>query len=82
MIAVIDATGNNVTSLTNAIERLGFDCVLTHNREQIKQASHVILPGVGAAVPAMQALQEAQLVELIQELTQPVLGICLGMQLF
>ena len=81
MIAVIDVTGNNLTSLVNSIHRLGFDCVLTHEHALIKEASHVILPGVGAAPPAMQALRDYQLVELIQQLTQPLLGICLGMQL-
>lgn len=81
MIAVIDVTGNNLTSLVNAINRLGFDCVLTHSPEQIINASHVILPGVGSASIAMQALHENQLVSLIQQLQQPLLGICLGMQL-
>ncbi len=81
MIAIIDVTGNNLTSLVNAIHRLGFDCVLTHSPEQISHASHVILPGVGSAPMAMQALQEHQLVPLIQQLQQPLLGICLGMQL-
>ena len=81
MIAVIDVIGNNLTSLVNSIQRLGFDCVLTHNAEHIKRASHVILPGVGAAMPAMRALHEHQLIEVIKQLTAPVLGICLGMQL-
>ena len=81
MIAIIDVTGNNLTSLVNAIHRLGFDCVLTHSPEQITHASHVILPGVGAAPIAMQALHDHQLVTLIQQLQQPLLGICLGMQL-
>jgi len=80
-IAVIDVTGNNLTSLVNAIHRLGFDCVLTHSHEQIINATHVILPGVGAAPIAMQALHAYQLVQLIQQLPQPILGICLGMQL-
>jgi glutamine amidotransferase len=80
-IAIIDVTGNNLTSLVNAIHRLGFDCVLTHSDEQIMNASHVILPGVGAAPIAMQALHDYQLVKLIQQLQQPLLGICLGMQL-
>jgi glutamine amidotransferase len=80
-IAVIDVAGNNLTSLVNSIHRLGFDCVLTHSHEQIMNASHVILPGVGAAPIAMQALHDHQLVKLIQTLQQPLLGICLGMQL-
>ena len=81
MIAIIDVTGNNLTSLTNAIQRLGFDYAMTHSAETIKRASHVILPGVGAAGPAMQALREHGLIPLLSQLTQPLLGICLGMQL-
>ena len=81
MIAVIDVTGNNLTSLVNSIHRLEFDCVLTHDPILISGASHVILPGVGAARPAMQALHEHGLVELLLQLKQPILGICLGMQL-
>lgn len=81
MIAIIDVTGNNLTSLTNAVHRLGFDFILTHSAEKIRQASHVILPGVGAAIPAMKALKKAKLVNVLKELTQPLLGICLGMQL-
>lgn len=80
-IAVIDVTGNNLTSLVNSIHRIGFDCVLTHSHEQIINASHVILPGVGAAPIAMQALHDHQLIKLIRQLRQPLLGICLGMQL-
>jgi len=81
MIAIIDITGNNLTSLCNAIRGLGFDYVLTHSAAEIEQASRVILPGVGAAAPAMQALQEYDLVSVLRQLTQPLLGICLGMQL-
>lgn len=80
-IVVIDVTGNNLTSLVNCIHRLGFDCVLTHSQAQINNATHVILPGVGAAPSAMQALHKHKLVTLIQQLHQPLLGICLGMQL-
>lgn len=81
MIAVIDITGNNLTSLVNSIHRLGLDCILTHSQKDIIKASHVILPGVGAAPIAMQALHDYKLVKLIQQLQQPLLGICLGMQL-
>ena len=81
MIAIIDVTGNNLTSLANAIARLGHAAVLTHSPEDIKQASHVILPGVGSAGPAMQALHLHHLIPIVNQLTQPLLGICLGMQL-
>lgn len=81
MIAVIDITGNNLSSLTNALARLEQAFILTHDPEQIKRASHVILPGVGTAAYAMQALREKALLEVLKNLKQPLLGICLGMQL-
>jgi glutamine amidotransferase len=80
MIAIIDVTGNNLTSLANAIKRLEFVPCLTHDPQIIKKASHVILPGVGTAGAAMEALKEHQLIEVIRDLTQPLLGICVGMQ--
>ncbi|WP_133135543.1 imidazole glycerol phosphate synthase subunit HisH [Legionella rowbothamii] len=81
MIAVIDVSGNNLTSLGNALSRLGFNYVLTHDAHQILNASHVILPGVGTAEYGMNSLQSHGLVEVLKSLTQPLLGICLGMQL-
>ncbi|MGI9259025.1 MAG: imidazole glycerol phosphate synthase subunit HisH [Gammaproteobacteria bacterium] len=79
---VIIATGGaNLASLQFALQRLGFDAPVTEDRETIESASHVLLPGVGAARDAMNRLDEAQLSSLIPELKQPVLGICLGMQL-
>ncbi|CDZ79029.1 Imidazole glycerol phosphate synthase subunit HisH [Legionella massiliensis] len=81
MIAVIDITGNNLSSLTNAIQNLGYSYKLTHDPEELTKASHVILPGVGAAPAAMRALKVYQLADTLRALTQPILGICLGMQL-
>lgn len=81
MIAVIDVSGNNLSSLTNAIKGLGYEYKLTHKPQDLIEASHVILPGVGAAAVAMQALNNYQLVDVLRQLTQPMLGICLGMQL-
>ncbi|KTD06893.1 imidazole glycerol phosphate synthase subunit HisH [Legionella jamestowniensis] len=81
MIAVIDITGNNLTSLTNAITQLGYHSILTHDKNQIQEASHVILPGVGAASTAMNALIKHELIDVLSEISQPLLGICLGMQL-
>jgi glutamine amidotransferase len=78
---IIPSCGSNLASLQFALERLGADVPLTEDPARIRAASHVILPGVGAAAPGMARLAEADLVELIQTLTQPVLGICLGMQL-
>ncbi|HAT1596529.1 TPA: imidazole glycerol phosphate synthase subunit HisH [Legionella pneumophila] len=81
MIAVIDVSGNNLTSLTNALIRLGCHFALTHDAEEIQKASHVILPGVGTARSGMKALQQNGLIDVLRTLTQPLLGICLGMQL-
>ena len=76
MIAVIDVSGNNLTSLTNALRRLGFDYVLTHDAKEIQKASHVILPGVGAAAHGMNTLRQHSLDKVLTDLTQPILGIC------
>ena len=81
MIAVIDCCGANFASLQCALQRLGVNAIFTSDKHQIRQADRVILPGVGSADYAMAALQQQQLVTVIRELTQPVLGICLGMQL-
>lgn len=81
MIAVIDVSGTNLTSLANALKRLGFDYQLTNSAQEISKASHVILPGVGTATYGMNALQQYGLTDVIRSLKQPLLGICLGMQL-
>ena len=81
MIAIIDSGGANIASVRFALERLGVDSVLTADPAVISAAEGVILPGVGAAPVAMAQLARAGLVECIRGLTQPVLGICLGMQL-
>jgi len=80
-IAIIDSGGANIASLLYALERLGADAELTKDARTIRSAERVILPGVGAARDAMKRLDDAGLVDVIRELTQPVLGICLGMQL-
>ena len=80
-IAIIDSGGANIASLSYALDRLGIDSTLTRDAHIIRNASHVILPGVGAAGDAMQRLNSNHLCEVITGLTQPVLGICLGMQL-
>jgi len=80
-VAVIHSGGANLGSVLHALNRLGTESVLTRDPAVIRSASRVILPGVGAAAWAMNALREAQLVEVIQSLSQPVLGICLGLQL-
>lgn len=80
-MAIIDGTGSNIASLRFALERLGSESVLTKDADDIRRATHVILPGVGAASKAMESLRGAALDRLIPGLSQPVLGICLGMQL-
>ena len=80
-VAIIDCGGANIASLTNALDRLGVESTLTTDPHSIQDASHVILPGVGAAADAMQRLGNKQLVDVIAKLKQPVLGICLGLQL-
>lgn len=80
-IAVIDSGGANIASVMFALERVGAQSVFTDDIDIIATAEKVILPGVGAAKDAMAGLQEKGLVDVIQSLTQPVLGICLGMQL-
>ncbi len=80
-LAVIDSGGANLGSVVQALHRIGAEAVLTSDAATIRGASRVILPGVGAAAWAMNALREAGLVEVIRGLDQPVLGICLGLQL-
>ena len=80
-VAIIDSGGANIASLLYAFERLGTDAVLTTDADLIAAAERVVLPGVGAARDAMQRLHDAGLVDVIRGLRQPVLGICLGMQL-
>jgi glutamine amidotransferase len=81
MIAVIEGCGNNLTSIGNALKTLGVDYEITCCPDVIKRASHVILPGVGIAHQAMRALRERELIDVIRSLKQPLLGICVGMQL-
>ena len=80
-LAIIDRGGANIASLRYAIERLGIESELTTDRARLRAASHVILPGVGAAADCMSRLENAGLVDTIRELRQPLLGICVGMQL-
>ena len=80
-IVIVAAGGANIASLQYALERLGARSELSADAERIRSASHVILPGVGAAADAMSRLRRAGLDEIIPTLEQPVLGICLGMQL-
>jgi glutamine amidotransferase len=80
-IIIIKYNAGNIRSVQFALERLGYSGTVTDNPEQIRKGSHVIFPGVGAANSAMPYLAERGLDEVIRSLTQPFLGICLGMQL-
>jgi len=80
-IAIIDYGAGNIQSIKFAIQRLGFEAVLSSDANEIKNADKVIFPGVGEAGSAMKMLRATGLDKFIPELKQPVLGICLGMQL-
>jgi glutamine amidotransferase len=80
-IVIINYGAGNIQSIMFAIERLGFKAVLSNNPDEIKAADKVIFPGVGEASSAMKMLLQSGLDTLIPTLKQPVLGICLGMQL-
>lgn len=80
-VAIIDSGGANIASLIFALDRLKTKAILTDDADVIRNADRVLLPGVGAANDAMARLRNAGLVDVIRELSQPVLGICLGMQL-
>ena len=80
-VVLVDAGGTNIGSVRYALQRLGVDAALTADAAAIRAADKVILPGVGAAGPGMARLRELGLVDLLRSLTQPVLGVCLGMQL-
>ncbi len=80
-VAIIKYNAGNVQSVLYALQRLGINASVTDDHEEIKAADKVIFPGVGHAASAMEYLKEKKLDELIVSLQQPVLGICLGLQL-
>jgi glutamine amidotransferase len=81
MIAIIKYNAGNVQSVQYALQRLGVESIVTDDETLIRSADKVIFPGVGHAAPAMQYLKDRNLDQLIVSLQQPVLGICLGLQL-
>ena len=80
-VVIIDYNAGNIRSVENALKRLNVEPVITADKQLIRHADKVIFPGVGEAATTMSFLQERELDVLIKSLTQPVLGICLGMQL-
>lgn len=80
-IVIINYGAGNIQSIKFAIQRLGFEAVLSNDSSEIQEADKVIFPGVGEASSAMKKLRDSGLDKIIPTLKQPVLGICLGMQL-
>jgi imidazole glycerol-phosphate synthase subunit HisH len=81
MIAIIKYNAGNIRSVQNALLRLGYESIITDDKDELRKASKVIFPGVGEASSAMRYLNERGLDKIITALKQPVLGICLGLQL-
>lgn len=81
MIAILKYNAGNVKSVENAVKKLGYEVVVTDDEKTLKSADKIIFPGVGEASSAMKYLKEIKLDSVIKSLQQPVLGICLGMQL-
>ncbi|MEP6844688.1 MAG: imidazole glycerol phosphate synthase subunit HisH [Panacibacter sp.] len=80
-LVIVKYNAGNIQSVLYALERIGVEAIVTNDHAQIKAADKVIFPGVGEASSAMRYLKERGLDEVLKSLTQPVLGICLGMQL-
>ena len=81
MIAIIKYNAGNIQSVQNALNRLGYESIITDDKETILSAEKVIFPGVGEASTAMEYLKERELDNVITSIEQPFLGICLGLQL-
>ncbi|MCF0179537.1 MAG: imidazole glycerol phosphate synthase subunit HisH, partial [Bacteroidales bacterium] len=81
MIAIVKYNAGNIFSVYCALKRLGYDAVITDNPDELRAAEKVIFPGVGDARAAMEHLNKTRLADVIKDLRQPVLGICIGMQL-
>ncbi|MEN3755032.1 imidazole glycerol phosphate synthase subunit HisH [Mangrovibacter yixingensis] len=80
-VVIIDTGCANLSSVRSAVQRLGYEPTISKDADVIRQADKLILPGVGTAQAAMDQLRERELVELVKTATQPLLGVCLGMQL-
>ena len=80
-VAIVDYNAGNIYSVIHALQRLGVEPVLTDNAELIQKADKVLFPGQGEARQAMQYLRSKGLDQVIRNLQQPILGICIGQQL-
>lgn len=80
-VVILDTGCANLSSVKWAVQRLGFDPVVSRDADTVLQADKLLLPGVGTAQAAMDQLRERELIEMVKACTQPVLGICLGMQM-
>ena len=80
-VAIVDCGGENLRSVQRAVEIHKIKAVITNDKAKVSNASFVILPGVGSAQTVMQSLESKNLIETIKSLTQPVLGICIGMHI-
>lgn len=81
MIAIINYKAGNLASVSNALNRLGADFIITNKSDELNSAKAIVFPGVGHAYSAMKSLRENGLVSWLKNTNKPVLGICLGMQL-
>lgn len=81
MIAIINYNAGNLKSVLNSIEKLGYPATITNNYTIIKNSKKIILPGVGEALSAMKYLKKNKLDILLKSIKQPILGICLGLQI-
>lgn len=83
MIAIVDYGLGNIANLTNALEFLGYEVMVTNDQKELEKADKIILPGVGHYKDAMNRIEELKLLPVLEDLkeTKPFIGICLGMQL-
>ncbi|AAM67666.1 imidazole glycerol phosphate synthase subunit HisH [Buchnera aphidicola] len=81
-IAILNTGCANLTSIQVAIKKLGYDSIVTSDPSIVLKSKKIFLPGVGTALAAMEQLHKKNLINTLKKLTQPILGICLGMQIF
>lgn len=80
-VAIINSGGANLGSVQRAVDKIGYKAIITKEIKDIIDSTHVIIPGVGSAYNVMRSLKETNLIQTIKSLSQPVLGICIGMQI-